>query len=190
MEFFRPLRIKFLLFVFLLVFAVILLLAGSTGWYSLKHSKTSSPPSAPKICAGRQVDTTQWQTYGNPKYWYSVKYPSDWHIVKELSRPDGIIFSSPPEPSATIARPGHPSTGVSPALVGIHILETVNPSSYILESYRPFYAREIIQKDGKTYIVLASSYEEGGVISDKMGNPRTLAIEVFCGMLSTFHFAE
>ena len=118
-----------------------------------------------------------WKNYSNTEYKYSVQYPHDWFIVQELSKSNAVHFSSP----------GHPYDVESPALVSIYVLRTAELQPRWLESYTPFFAYHVLHDGDKTYLLLAHTYEEGGVMSKKTGE---LAVKALCDMLITFQFAD
>ncbi len=152
---------------------LILLISGL--FFFSRPQPTTAPSKTSNQPISTQNSTINWKTYINTTYKYSVKYPNDWSIVDSGGKQDRITFSS------------SKIVDGSPALISIYVRKTKNLNSQWQEEYKPFYAIKSKQKSENTYILRASSYEEGtGISKDR----EKLAVEVFNLMFSSFKFTE
>ncbi len=120
-------------------------------------------------------NTANWKTYTNSIYNYSIKYPDNWNIIDSGGKQNLITLSS------------LNLIDGSPAVITIYVRKTEELVPQWQQQYKPFYAIDSKQKGENTYILRASSYEEGVGISKER---EKLAIEVFNLMLPTLKFTN
>lgn len=83
---------------------VILVIAGGAYYFGTKpaHSPASSPPSTNVV--------SDWQTYTNLKYKFSIQYPADWVLVPFAS--EDIIPGLKPKNDENYKDPYHPAFSI------------------------------------------------------------------------------
>lgn len=159
-----------------LLIGVLILVSLGGGYYFIK-SKIPQPQSQTSAVM-KADETANWQTYTNPTYAYSVKYPPTWSLVKEGNKKsEKITFSSPTDNILTN----------KPALVMIF---AVPDSNFNLESWlqnRPFDSYKNIQKEGVNYIFLSGTYGIGANSSTEI---QQLGKETLNKMFSSLIFSE
>lgn len=72
-------------FIIIIILLIIVFILG--GWYFV--CKNPAPPPTPPG-QGKTIDTSDWEVYTNPRYDYTMKYPSDWTAEHEYG-PNEIL---------------------------------------------------------------------------------------------------
>jgi hypothetical protein len=179
----KKLHLKYFL---LSVILLLLLGVASVLVYNAKNSKQTFPVWQHQNQSKVTPDPNSiWRTYINFTYRYTVQYPPDFYIPKDIPQymPEsngGIIFSS---------TGSYSSFEKTPILLGVIVVNTSNPSQeYITSLTEGNLQSKIIKHNGNTYILFA-----GGALGDGGGMPETTrqrAINLFNQMLPTFKFRD
>ena len=119
--------------------------------YSNNRTRVNFPqPSSSPADETAKPDSigANWKTYTNSKYRYVIRYPNDWDVV-DVHTDEKVTFG------------GKGSVENWPPLVSIHVFETPKFRKEDIPNYSPF-DHKILEKNGHTFLFVASTYQEGG----------------------------
>ena len=160
----------------ILIIVFIALIAGAGGFLVYqKQTKPSPSPTPPSQQINQPSPTsdptTNWETYINTKYEYSIKYPTDWNIEPSGSQ-DNVIFL-----------PINYDKTDKPPEVSIHLMNQANATAEDLVYGQFDY--KTVNHNGITFLIGATTYTVGGPTSQKVQDQAKSTLNK---MYSTFKF--
>lgn len=119
-------------------------------------------------------ETSDWETYTNSTFHYSIKYPNDWKLVSAETTDTDVTFSGPSAENA------------KPPLIAIHAIETSKFKESDIANYTPI-TYKVLENNGYKFLIVASTYQLG-TSTEEISKIEPKAKEVFDKMIPTLKF--